>query len=116
MAGIKLAILVVAIMVACGAMSTHAAITCGQVSGALAPCLNYLKSGGAPSPQCCNGVGRIAGMATTTPDRQLACNCLKNAAKNVPGINQDNAASLPGKCKVNIPYRISMSTNCASIK
>ncbi|WCJ27835.1 Non-specific lipid-transfer protein [Euphorbia peplus] len=115
MARIKLAILVVAIMVACGAMSTQA-MTCGQVSGALAPCLSYLKSGGAPTPQCCSGIGRIAGIATTTLGRQAACNCLKNAAKSISGLNQGNAASLPGKCKVNIPYKISMSTNCASIK
>ncbi|KHN33232.1 Non-specific lipid-transfer protein [Glycine soja] len=29
-------------------------------------------------------------------------------------LNAGNAASLPGKCGVNIPYKISTSTNCAT--
>ncbi|XP_065853429.1 non-specific lipid-transfer protein 1-like [Euphorbia lathyris] len=116
MAAMKLAVLVVAIMVVAGAMSTAEGITCGQVSGALAPCINYLKTGGAPTPQCCSGVRTINGAAQTTPDRQQACNCLKSAARSIPGLNPANAESLPGKCSVNIPYKISFDTNCNSIK
>ncbi|WCJ27829.1 Non-specific lipid-transfer protein [Euphorbia peplus] len=115
MAGVKLAILVVAIMVAAGAMAAEA-ITCGQVNTALAPCLNYLKFGGVPTPVCCSGVATIAGSAKTTTDRQQACNCLKTAANSVAGINPTNAEALPGKCKVNIPYKINLSTNCNGIK
>ncbi|XP_065851981.1 non-specific lipid-transfer protein 1-like [Euphorbia lathyris] len=115
MAGMKLAVLVVAIMVVAGAMCAEG-ITCGQVTGAFAPCISYLKSGGSPTPQCCSGVGSIASAAKTTADRQQACNCLKSAAKSIPGINPANTESLPGKCKVNIPYKLSLSTNCNSIK
>ncbi|XP_065862176.1 non-specific lipid-transfer protein 1-like [Euphorbia lathyris] len=116
MAAMKLAVLVVAIMVAAGTMWTAEGITCGQVSGALSPCINYLKSGGAPTPQCCAGLRNINGAAKTTADRQQACNCLKSAARTIPGLNPANAQSLPGKCNVNIPYKLSLSTNCNSIK
>ncbi|WCJ27833.1 Non-specific lipid-transfer protein [Euphorbia peplus] len=116
MAGIKLAFFVVAIIVIAGAMSTtQGSVTCGQVSSSLTPCLNYLKSGGVPTIECCNGVKAINNAAQTTPDRQQACNCLKSAAKTF-GVNEAFAGSLPSKCDVNIPYKISFSTNCASIK
>ncbi|XP_065854097.1 non-specific lipid-transfer protein 1-like [Euphorbia lathyris] len=115
MAAMKLAALVVAIIVISGAMSAEG-ITCGQVTGALTPCINYLRTGGAPSPQCCSGVRTINGAAKTTPDRQQACNCIKSAARGIPGLNPANAESLPGKCKVNIPYKISFNTNCNSVK
>ncbi|KAK3004482.1 hypothetical protein RJ639_020078 [Escallonia herrerae] len=41
------------------------AINCGQVDASLAPCLTYLRQGGNPPPQCCDGVRTITGMATT---------------------------------------------------
>ncbi|OIW19056.1 hypothetical protein TanjilG_10617 [Lupinus angustifolius] len=116
MAGIvKLACAVLICMVVVSAPLTKA-ITCGQVTANLAQCLNYLRSGGAVPAPCCNGIKNILNLAKTTPDRRTACNCLKAAAANTPGLNPSNAGSLPGKCGVNIPYKISTSTNCASIK
>ncbi|KDP21875.1 hypothetical protein JCGZ_00662 [Jatropha curcas] len=112
MAGLKLlSILVLCMFVA--APITEA-ITCGQVSGALAPCINYLRTAGAkaPPPNCCNGVRSINSAAKSTPDRQQACQCLKQAAASVSGIIPTNAEALPGACSVNIPYKISLSTNC----
>ncbi|WCJ27832.1 Non-specific lipid-transfer protein [Euphorbia peplus] len=115
MAGTKLAVLIVAIMVVATAMSAQA-ITCGQVSSALSPCIGYLRSGGVPSPQCCGGVSSLNNAAKTTPDRKTACNCLKSAAGSISGLVPANAESLPGKCKVNIPYKISLNTDCNSVK
>ncbi|CAL0306283.1 unnamed protein product [Lupinus luteus] len=112
---LKLACAVLMCMVVVSAPLAEA-ITCGQVTVNLAQCLNYLRSGGAVSPACCGGIKNILNLARTTPDRRTACNCLKAAAANTPGLNPSNAASLPGKCGVNIPYKISTSTNCASIK
>ncbi|VFQ79491.1 unnamed protein product [Cuscuta campestris] len=107
-------------VVLAAALASHAeaAITCGQVSGALAPCLTYLKgTGAAPPPaNCCGGVQKLSNLAKTTTDRQAACNCLKTIAKSVSGINLNAASGLPGKCRVNIPYQISLSTNCANVK
>ncbi|CAN1134184.1 Non-specific lipid-transfer protein 5, partial [Linum perenne] len=92
------------------------AMTCGQVAGGLAPCLNYLKGSGLPTPGCCNGIKGLVSAARTTADRRQACNCLKSSAANVPGLNPTLAAGLPGKCGVNIPYKISTSTNCNTVQ
>ncbi|CAL1378443.1 unnamed protein product [Linum trigynum] len=105
-------------LVAAPYMASVDAITCGQVASNLAPCLGYLKGPGpAPVPAgCCNGVKALNAAAQTTPDRQAACECLKSTAGSVGGINPGKAAGLPGACGVNIPYKISTSTNCKSIK
>ncbi|XP_010483549.1 PREDICTED: non-specific lipid-transfer protein 4 [Camelina sativa] len=101
------------VLTVCIVASVDAAITCGTVASSLAPCGGYLAKGGAVPPPCCAGVKKLNGMAQTTPDRQQACRCLQSAAK---GINPSLASSLPGKCGVSIPYPISTSTNCATIK
>ncbi|BAT97573.1 hypothetical protein VIGAN_09105700 [Vigna angularis var. angularis] len=116
MASLKVACMVaVVFMVVVSAHMAHA-ITCGQVTTAVAPCLAYLRSGGNPSGACCNGVSNLNSQAKTTADRRAACNCLKNLSGRVPGLNPGNAASLPGKCRVDVPYKISTSTNCNTIK
>nr|P81651.2 RecName: Full=Non-specific lipid-transfer protein 1; Short=LTP 1; AltName: Full=Major allergen Pru ar 3; AltName: Allergen=Pur ar 3 [Prunus armeniaca] len=91
-------------------------ITCGQVSSSLAPCIGYVRGGGAVPPACCNGIRNVNNLARTTPDRRTACNCLKQLSGSISGVNPNNAAALPGKCGVNIPYKISASTNCATVK
>ncbi|CAN6575989.1 unnamed protein product [Malus baccata var. baccata] len=98
----------------CMAVSVVHAITCGQVTSNLGPCINYVKRGGAVPPACCNGIRTINGLARTTADRQTTCNCLKNLAGSISGVNPNNAAALPGKCGVNVPFKISTSTNCAT--
>ncbi|MGL8333403.1 non-specific lipid-transfer protein, partial [Salmonella sp. NW596] len=92
------------------------AITCGQVASSLTPCIAYLRSGGAVPPPCCSGVKSLNAAAKTTPDRQTACNCLKSAAGSISGLNLNLASGLPGKCGVNIPYKISPSTDCSTVK
>ncbi|MED6199179.1 hypothetical protein PIB30_073479 [Stylosanthes scabra] len=117
MASIKvIACVFMVCMAIVGAPMVQAGISCGQVNSALAPCIQYLRGGAAVPPACCSGVKGLVGAAKTTPDRQAACNCLKSAAGSISGINYGNAASLPGKCGVSIPYKISPSTNCATIK
>ncbi|KAK8703754.1 hypothetical protein V6N13_047400 [Hibiscus sabdariffa] len=78
----------------------------------MSACVRYLQNGGALPRPCCDGVQALNGMARTTPDRQTACRCLQNAAKTIPDIKPNLAETLPGKCGVNIPYRISTSTYC----
>ena len=53
--------------------------------------------------------------ANVKADRQTACNCLKRAANSVSGINLDLAGVLPQRCGVNIPYKISPSTDCNKV-
>jgi hypothetical protein len=112
MASMKVACVVLLMCMVVAPMA-EAGISCGTVNGALAQCIPYLK-GTVPGPSeaCCAGVKRLNAAAATTPDRQTACNCLKNAAGAISGLNTNNAGALPGKCGVNIPYKISTSTNC----
>ncbi|GKV02301.1 hypothetical protein SLEP1_g14755 [Rubroshorea leprosula] len=92
------------------------ALTCNEVISGLTPCIGYLTGSGALSSGCCSGVQSLNSAAKTTADRQAACNCLKNTAKSMTGINYGLAAGLPGKCGVNIPYAISPSTDCSKVK
>ncbi|KHG04165.1 Non-specific lipid-transfer A [Gossypium arboreum] len=93
----------------------QAAVTCKQVDDALAACVPYLTNGGVPSTPCCNGVGELRNSAETTADRQAACNCVKQAAARIPTIKEDDAATLPAKCHVQVDFPISKNTNCEDI-
>ncbi|TLP29480.1 non-specific lipid-transfer protein [Acinetobacter baumannii] len=92
------------------------AITCGEVISKLAPCLGYLRSGGPVPGACCNGVKGLNAAAKTTPDRKAACGCLKSAYSSNPGLKPANAAGLPGRCGVSIPYKISPNTDCSKVQ
>ncbi|CAK9143825.1 unnamed protein product [Ilex paraguariensis] len=92
------------------------ALTCGQIQAGLAPCLGYLRGGNVVPPKCCDGIRALNSEAKTTADRQAACRCLQSAAKSISGINLGKAAGLPGRCGVNIPYKISPSTDCSKVK
>ncbi|XP_057972300.1 non-specific lipid-transfer protein 1-like [Malania oleifera] len=94
----------------------EAAMSCGDVTQRLAPCLTYLQNGGAVQPTCCGGIKTLLSAAKATVDRQTACKCMKSTAMNIPSIKLNFAAQLPGKCGVNIPYAISPSTDCSKVK
>ncbi|KAI9091058.1 hypothetical protein K1719_028328 [Acacia pycnantha] len=115
MASLVKVVCVVVVCVALVGAPLAEAITCDQVISNLAPCFGYLEKGGAPSAGCCNSIGSLIEAASTTADKQTVCNCLKSTAGQIPGYNDRNAQALPGVCGVNIPYKLSTSTNCASI-
>ena len=115
MASLKVVSLLVVCLVVVAPLA-ESAITCGQVAGSVAPCLGYLRSGGVVPGPCCSGINSLNNACKTTPDRQTACRCLQSAAKNIKGLNDGLAAGLPGKCGVNIPYKISRSTDCNKVK
>ncbi|CAH2077056.1 unnamed protein product [Thlaspi arvense] len=91
------------------------AIQCSQVNMYLAPCLAYLRGGGTPSVPCCGGLNSLKAAAPEKPDKQAACQCLKDAANAIPGIIDDNAKQLPVKCGVNLGVPFSKSVDCTSI-
>ncbi|XP_010252072.1 PREDICTED: non-specific lipid-transfer protein 1-like [Nelumbo nucifera] len=93
-----------------------AAISCGQLASLLSPCVNYFVKGGPLPPACCSGVRTLNSAAKTTADRQATCQCLKSAAASIPGLNLGLANSIPGKCGVNFPYKISPSTDCSRVR
>ncbi|KAH7514748.1 hypothetical protein FEM48_Zijuj11G0123500 [Ziziphus jujuba var. spinosa] len=94
--GLKVACIVVMCMVMGAPLAQ--AITCGQVASSVAPCINYLKTGGPVPPPCCNGVRTLNNAAKTTPDRQATCNCLISAAKGIPGLKPNLVSGLPTAC------------------
>ncbi|KAL9315198.1 hypothetical protein ACSQ67_016199 [Phaseolus vulgaris] len=107
---------VVVLMVGFGHImpSAEAAIPCGSVQLAVAPCISYLTGPAGtkvPAP-CCNGVKRVNDQSKTTPDRQAVCSCLKNTALRIPGINVPRLAALAGACGVNLPYKVTPSIDC----
>ncbi|KAJ0438944.1 putative plant lipid transfer protein/Par allergen [Helianthus annuus] len=107
----KTVMMVLCLAVAC--MVVADAITCGQVASSLAPCIGYLTKGGAVTPACCGAITGLNNAAKSTPDRQTTCGCLKGVLASNSGINLGNANSLPGKCGLNIPYKLSPSTDCS---
>ncbi|GAV67312.1 Tryp_alpha_amyl domain-containing protein [Cephalotus follicularis] len=114
---LKLACGVVVCMLV-GAPLAQAAITCQQVYVNLSPCVEYLKSatgGAAPPLNCCTGVKNLNLAAKTTADRQQACKCIKTLVDDT-GIPYSRANSVPKNCHVPVPYTISKSLNCATVK
>ncbi|XP_031264631.1 non-specific lipid-transfer protein 3-like [Pistacia vera] len=113
---LKLACLVLVCTVAIAPLAT-ADVSCGQVVNDLTPCINYVSNGGTVPENCCNGVKALYQAAQTTADRQSVCKCLKNAISGIPYTNYNLglAAGLPSKCGVNLPYKISPSTDCSSV-
>lgn len=99
------------------AHEAEAVLNCNQVTSSLVSCVQYLQSGGAMAiaPACCAGIRSLNAAAQSTPDRQTVCGCLKNAASRFPALNIGLAASIPGKCGVNIPYKLDPNTDCAKV-
>ncbi|KAL4587211.1 hypothetical protein LXL04_000078 [Taraxacum kok-saghyz] len=96
--------------------AAEGAVTCQLVVSSLTPCASYLTRGGQAPNACCSGIQSLYKAATTTTDRQTACRCMEQAANMVPGINLGAASSLPGKCGVTIPYKISPTTDCSKVQ
>lgn len=111
----KLILIAILVVIATMPYMGEAAPSCSEVTRSLLPCANYLMNTGPLTAECCGGVTSLNNAARTTPDRQAVCSCLKQAAAGFSGINPTNAETLPKKCGVNIPYKISTSTNCANV-
>ncbi|KAK4771269.1 hypothetical protein SAY87_031801 [Trapa incisa] len=109
------AVAVIALM-ACLFMVAESTMTCGQVASGVAPCLGYLRNVGPLTPTCCASIRSLNNAARSTDDRQSVCKCLKAAATSIKGISLPVAGSLPSKCGITIPYKISPSTDCSTVR
>jgi hypothetical protein len=107
------AVLMAAVALALMLAAPAVAITCGQVDTAVRPCLPFARGEPGPSAECCTGVKNVHNQARSTADRQTACNCLKSVAAGISGLNLGNAAAIPSKCGVKIPYTISPNIDCS---
>ncbi|CAD6268538.1 unnamed protein product [Miscanthus lutarioriparius] len=90
-------VVTLAVVVALLASSPSAAITCGQVGTALAPCIPYATGrASALLSTCCSGVRSLNNQARTSADRQAACcRCLKSLANTVPSPPSPASAASP---------------------
>ncbi|KAF4390866.1 hypothetical protein F8388_005679 [Cannabis sativa] len=97
------------------AASSEAAISCSDVIKDLRPCVSYLMNGsGKPPAPCCSGVSTLASAASSSADKKAACECIKNAAKNIK-LKTDLAQSLPKDCGISLPFAVSPNTDCTKI-
>ncbi|XP_057804321.1 non-specific lipid-transfer protein 2-like [Salvia miltiorrhiza] len=107
--------LIAVVMVVAAAPPAEAAINCDMVISFLRPYHPWVSNKG-PLGRCCGGVKGLNGAAKSTPDRQRACSCLKSIAARYHDIILSRAAILPQQCGVNIPYKISLSTDCSKVR
>ncbi|KAK1423319.1 hypothetical protein QVD17_18617 [Tagetes erecta] len=115
MKGTSMALVVLAMMVMALVMvQPSEAITCGDLTSMLSPCMNYLRSGGSPTKACCDGARKLQGATQSQADRRTACNCAKSAAAQLK-VRQDAANSLPGKCGISTSIPINPNVNCNNI-
>ncbi|XP_021903773.1 non-specific lipid-transfer protein 3-like [Carica papaya] len=105
------------VVIAMMAVQSESAVTCPQVVSKLRPCVVYVANQGPLQAECCTGIRALYSLAQTTPDRRNVCNCIKNAISgfSFSSTNLNLAAGLPAKCGVNLPYKISPSTDCNNI-
>ncbi|XP_050379416.1 non-specific lipid-transfer protein 1-like [Argentina anserina] len=108
----RLAIVVLMCLVVARSPLPAYAVTCGQVSQSLIPCIPYLQNGGYVPAQCCSGVRYLRNSAKTTVDHQSICRCLVAAARATRGLKLNLVAGLPNRCGVRLPYTMSPDTNC----
>ncbi|KAL8214809.1 hypothetical protein R6Q57_004265 [Mikania cordata] len=113
---IKMSCVIVLVVLLAVTMPKVEAVTCGQVVGAVAPCLGYLRNGGSPPPACCNGIKGLMNQARTRANRRTICKCLQGSSSSYRGVSGNYAATLPAKCGVTFPYKISPSVNCNRIQ
>ncbi|XP_010043259.2 non-specific lipid-transfer protein 1 [Eucalyptus grandis] len=113
-----LAVAIVYMVVANVPPATPQMSSCNQVVNRLMPCASYVVNGGGVPPACCSGIQSLNSAAKTTADRQGVCNCLKSVLNGIPSnaYNISLATGLPASCGVDIPYKISPSTDCKSVK
>ncbi|RAL45160.1 hypothetical protein DM860_014570 [Cuscuta australis] len=105
-----------AILLVLTAAPSRAAITCATVITLMQPCALYLTGGGSSSPpvMCCAGFRSLAGIISSPADKKTACQCLKDASKQVK-YDLDRAKKLPGDCNVNFPIPLSPDVDCSKV-
>ncbi|XP_062091416.1 probable non-specific lipid-transfer protein 2 [Humulus lupulus] len=91
---------------------------CNKVVQQLTPCLQYVR-GKEPKPSkaCCDGAKQLSESSKSKPDRQAACNCIKQAIGGLPDIDTSRISSVPKECgiKFDMPP-IDRNFDCSTIK
>lgn len=93
--------------------SVDAKITCEQVTIWLTPCIGYGVTGGVVPASCCQGIRALSAASNTTEDHRADCNCVKEGAAKIPGLDYDRVNELPGICGSNCPYKLTHDLDCS---
>ncbi|XP_044495738.1 non-specific lipid-transfer protein 1-like isoform X2 [Mangifera indica] len=109
-----IAVLIVSMLMGGGRVG--AKITCEQVTIWLTPCIGYGVMGGPVPVSCCQGIRALNAASNTTEDRQAQCNCVKEGAAKIPGLDYDRVNTLPGICGSNCPYKLTHDLDCSKVK
>ncbi|KAL9459736.1 hypothetical protein AB3S75_003020 [Citrus x aurantiifolia] len=88
-------------------------ITCEQVTIWLTPCIYYGVLGGAVQPTCCDGIRSLNAASKTTEDRRTQCNCVKEGAVRIPGLDYDRVNTLLDICGSKCPYKLTHDLDCS---
>ena len=109
------ALIVSMLMVGRHINSVDAKITCEQVTIWLTPCIGYGVLGGVVPASCCQGIKALNAASNTTEDRRAQCNCVKEGAAKIPGLDYDRVNKLPGICGSKCPYKLTHDLNCSKV-
>lgn len=88
-------------------------LTCIQVTMWLTPCISYGVLGGEVPSMCCQGVHSLNAAYKTRDDRRGACQCIKDGAACIPGLNYDRINQIGHKCGSNCPFKVYPTTDCS---
>ncbi|KAL7143589.1 hypothetical protein ABFS83_08G202100 [Erythranthe nasuta] len=92
------------------------AVSCFDISPVVMQCASFaLGAVSQPSGGCCNEVSRLNGMASSTDDKRLLCNCFKSLAPQYPNVKDSNLNAIPQNCGVSLSFSVSSNTDCNTI-
>ncbi|GAY65484.1 hypothetical protein CUMW_241440 [Citrus unshiu] len=74
-------------------LNAATAITCEQVTIWLTPCISY----------------------SVLEDRRTQCNCVKEGAARIPGLDYDRVNMLPDICGSKCPYKLTHDLDCSKV-
>ncbi|KAJ4713494.1 Non-specific lipid-transfer protein [Melia azedarach] len=109
-------VLAISMLLIAAAPHVNAKLTCEQVTVWLTPCISYGVFGGPVPPACCDGLRSIDKVMKTREDRITKCNCVKEGAAKIPGLDYDRCNKLPGICGTSTPYKLTRDIDCSKVK
>ena len=112
---VSMVALIAAVMACMLIAGSHAkaTLTCDQVTIWLTPCISYAVMGGSVAPLCCQGIYSLNAAYKNGDDRRGACQCIKDKAAYIPGIDYNRVNAIPGLCGTKCPYKVYTTTNCS---
>ncbi|KAH7444516.1 hypothetical protein KP509_02G080800 [Ceratopteris richardii] len=105
------------IMSSSSVQAITANVDCGKVRNYFFPCLGYLVNPSnspslRPSPSCCSSLFTLNKLSRG-PIRVGVCECIKQDAPTISGLNQNHVSDISTKCGIPLAVKVSPSTDCS---